>query len=176
MSEPDTDDDGRRDFDFLLGSWQVANRRLADVADPECERWSEFGARAVVRRLLDSLATMDCYSATQFPGSGRMEGITLRLFNPATRLWRIWWASTAHPGDLDTPVEGRFDGSRGEFYCDDVLNGRAVRVRYVWERAAPERPRWTQAFSYDGGATWKPNWIMEFSRGHVGPTPGAGTS
>jgi hypothetical protein len=31
-------------------------------------------------------------------------------------------------------------------------------------RGGPEDPRWTQAFSCDGGTTWKPNWIMELTR------------
>lgn len=176
MPASDTEDDGRHDFDFLFGSWQVANRKLADVADPECETWSEFATRAVVRPLLASLANLDCYSATEFPGAGDMEGVTLRLFNPATGRWRIWWASTVSPGDLDTPVEGRFDGRLGEFFCDDVLNGRAVRVRYTWDRGDPSRPRWAQAFSYDGGLTWNTNWVMEFSRDGAGPAPDAGAS
>jgi hypothetical protein len=164
VTDQDIDDDGRRDFDFLFGSWHVANRKLADVWDPGCMEWTEFTSAAVVRPLLANLATMDCYSTTEFPGSGPMEGITLRLFNPQTRLWRIWWASTRQPGDLDTPVEGRFAGGLGEFFCDDTLNGRSLRVRYAWTRTDPEHPRWTQAFSYDGGTTWKTNWIMELTR------------
>jgi hypothetical protein len=34
VTDQDTGDDGRRDHGFLLGSWQVANRKLADVRDP----------------------------------------------------------------------------------------------------------------------------------------------
>ncbi len=164
MTGEDNDEDGRRDFDFLHGSWRVANRKLADNWDPDCTQWTRFSSTVIVRPLLANLAVMDYYSTTEFPGNGPMEGIALRLFNPRTRLWRIWWASTRQPGDLDTPVEGRFSAGVGEFYCDDTLNGRPLRVRYEWTRADPEHPRWTQAFSYDGGTTWKPNWIMELTR------------
>jgi hypothetical protein len=169
MTSRDTDDDGRGDFDFLFGRWHVVNRKLADVLDPCCTDWTEFSSSFVVRPLLAGLANMDCYATAECPGSGPMQGLTVRLFNPATRLWRIWWASSQQPGDLDTPVEGRFAGALGEFFCNDTLAGRQVRVRYAWTRADPEHPWWTQAFSHDGGINWKTNWIMKLTRD---PDPG----
>jgi hypothetical protein len=44
-----------------------------------------------------------------------------------------------------------------------VLAGRPSKVRFEWlaEQAAP---RWQQSFSYDGGATWRLNWVMRFTR------------
>lgn len=164
VTDLSTCDDGRQGFDFLFGSWQVHNRKLFDALDPCCTDWREFGATAVVRPLLGDLGNMDCYSTFEFPGSGVLDGMTLRLFNPETGTWRIWWASTRNPGDLDTPVEGRFVDEVGEFFCDDILDGRPLRVRYTWDRTDPEHPRWSQAFSYDSGTTWQTNWIMNFTR------------
>jgi hypothetical protein len=34
----------RHDFDFIFGRWQVHNRRLADIANPDCTKWVEFEA------------------------------------------------------------------------------------------------------------------------------------
>jgi hypothetical protein len=64
---------------------------------------------------------------------------------------------------MDPPVVGGFAGDRGEFYGEDVDEGRPVRVRFVWTRLSPDTARWEQAFSYDGGP-WETNWVMEFTR------------
>jgi hypothetical protein len=39
-----------------------------------------------------------------------------------------------------------------------------VQVRFEWTHTRTATPRWQQAFSADGGATWEVNWVMEFSR------------
>jgi hypothetical protein len=99
------------------------------------------------------------------PPSGRpLEGFTLRLFDPERELWRIWWASTAQPGRLDPPVEGRFeDDAVGRFTGDDVVGGVAVKVRFEW-LPDPDAPVWRQSFSYHGGADCRTNWIMDLKR------------
>lgn len=35
-----------------------------------------------------------------------------------------------------------------------------IKLRFLWTMAAPDVPRWEQAFSSDGGATWETNWVM----------------
>ena len=48
---------------------------------------------------------------------------------------------------------------------DQRLDGRPVRVRFVWSpNLHTGAPRWQQSFSGDGGRTWEMNWVMEFSR------------
>jgi hypothetical protein len=149
--------DGRSDFDFLFGRWRVHNRKLVDVAEPNCTEWVEFDAVSRVEPVLGGLANVDRIWADDF------EGFTLRQFDPALGLWRIWWASSTRPGHLDPPVEGAWRDGRGIFICDDVLKGRPVKVRFEWTNDDPA-PRWEQWFSYDGGATWRMNWVMELSR------------
>ena len=90
------------------------------------------------------------------------EGITLRLFDPATGEWSIHWADSAHPGSLLPPMTGRFEDGVGVFFGDESVDGRRVLCRFLW--TAGDSPRWEQAFSDDGGKSWETNWIMTFTR------------
>jgi hypothetical protein len=158
------EDDGRRDFDFIFGRWQVHNRRLADLTDPDCTTWAEFGAISYAEPIFGGLGHIDRIWADAAPGGQPLEGFTMRLFDPGARLWRIWWAASTRPGHLDPPVEGSWDGGRGRFTCDDVVAGRPVKVRFDWTSETPTTARWEQAFSYDSGATWHTNWIMDLRK------------
>lgn len=149
------------DFDFLPGRWAVRNRRLVDILDPDCDEWTEFDATSVARCF--GLGNIDHLTATLADGTP-MEGMSLRLYEPAADRWRIWWASSRFPGVLDPPVEGRFVDGVGTFYGDDTVGGRPVRVRYRWQGTDSDHPQWDQAFSSDGGTTWSSNWEMIFTR------------
>lgn len=156
--------DGRHDFDFLFGEWRIANRKLEDPLAEEPTRWLEFEATSETRPILGGLGNYDTYSAPGFPGRPGYHGFALRLFDPETGLWRIWWASTVGRGRLDTPVVGRFRNGAGRFGCDDVLRGRAVKVRFDWKDITPSSARWEQSFSFDDGESFETNWIMELTR------------
>lgn len=151
--------DGREDFDFLFGTWQVAHRKLADMMDPGCTDRLEFTTTGTAHPILGGLGNIDSVVA---PDSD-FQGFTLRLFDPDQRLWRIRWCSTTRPGVLDPPVEGRFTDGAGLFQGTDVVAGEAVDVRYHWQPGT-DAARWSQDFSRDGGATRWTNWIMDFSR------------
>lgn len=61
-------------------------------------------------------------------------------------------------------MAGAFKGGVGTFYGDDTLDGQAIKLRFLCTLAAPNVPRWEQAFSNDDGATWETNWEMTFTR------------
>jgi hypothetical protein len=156
--------DGRADFDFIFGRWRVRNRKLRDVANPECTEWIEFDATAHAEPILGGLGHVDRIWTEAPPGEAPFEGFTLRQFDPRRRVWRIWWASSRRPGYLDPPVEGAWRDGRGIFDCDDVLGGRPVKVRFEWTTDGADAARWRQAFSPDEGRTWRTNWVMDLSR------------
>ena len=59
---------------------------------------------------------------------------------------------------------GGFQNGRGEFYNQDTLNDRAILVRFIFSDVTAHSFQLEQAFSDDGGKTWEPNWIAQFSR------------
>lgn len=153
--------DGREDFDFLVGRWDVAHRRLRRrLAGDTC--WEEFDGVCESRPIIGGLGNIDD-NVLELP-AGTYRAATLRVFDPAAGLWSIWWVDGRAPR-LEPPVHGRFDGGVGTFLGDDVLgDGRPVRVRFTWSEIAGHSARWDQAFSADGGATWEDNWTMRFER------------
>src|SRR6267154_3941815 len=83
------------DFDFLVGKWKMHNRRLNKRLE-NCKEWTEFESSDENFKILSGTADMDTYSTTEMPGQeGKpFEGLTLRLFNPKTRLWSIYWVAS----------------------------------------------------------------------------------
>jgi hypothetical protein len=147
------------DFDFLAGRWTSRQRRLVKVLS-RCDEWYEFDATVDCQVLLDGSGSFDVLRAPERD----IEGVTLRLYNPTEKVWRVWWASKTSGGMLDEPVIGGFAGGVGTFECDDTWEGTPIRVRYRWSDIGTEHPRWEQAFSADGGQSWEVNWTATLSR------------
>jgi hypothetical protein len=152
--------DGRNDFDFLIGTWKTRNRRLKERLKGS-DDWEEFEGRFVVRKLLGGLGNLD--EVVLERPSGRTEAVTLRLYNPQSRQWSIHWADSLS-ADLQPPMVGEFKDGRGEFYDQEMFEGRAIFCRFIWSEITPTSCRWEQAYSADGGVNWETNWIMEFTR------------
>src|SRR4051794_12398628 len=151
----------KHDFDFLVGSWKIRNRFLEGRLRGS-NVWVEFDASYDFQLLLDGLGNIDRYSAVR--DGKTIEGITLRLFNPATGEWSLHWADNVRPGALLPPMVGKFNGDVGEFFGEEFVDGKKVLCRFHWYTSGPQSPRWEQAFSGDSGKTWETNWIMYFTR------------
>lgn len=151
----------RSDFDFLIGSWQIANRRLSPILSGRTDgvTWDEFAASSTCRHLLDGVANVDEMCA---PERGFI-GASIRTFDLDRREWSIYWVSD-RDGRLQPPVVGRFTDGVGTFDGDDEYEGRPIRVRFTWSDITSTSARWQQAFSADGGQTWETNWVMNLTR------------
>jgi hypothetical protein len=147
------------DFDFFVGSWDASQRRLRKWLVGS-DDWETFPGHTVCYRMFGGAANVD---EITFPTLGR-GGMSVRLYDPATDLWSIYWASTTVPGVLGPPVTGRFVDGVGEFFGDDEHEGRLVRVRYRWTDITATTARWQQAFSADQEESWETNWTMDFTR------------
>ncbi len=142
MSEKALDRDGVHDFDFWMGSWRVRNRRLRERLKG-ATAWDEFEGTAVARPILGGKGNVNEYEA-QAP-AGPIQGFALRLYDPRSRQWSIYWASGGC-GTLDLPpMIGEFKDGRGEFYNQETFQGRAIYVRFVWSDITPGSCRWETA-------------------------------
>ena len=150
----------QNDFDFYEGKWNIHNRKLKGRLN-NCTEWLEFEASGEMHKILNGLGNTDNF-LTSFDGRP-FEGMTLRLFNPVTKLWSIYWADS-NIGVLDTPVVGSFENSIGTFYTKDVFNGKNIIVMFQWDKTDVDKPVWSQAFSQDNGNTWEWNWYMYQSK------------
>jgi hypothetical protein len=146
------------DFDFLIGSWNVLNRRLRTLFAGS-DDWDTSPGTSTCQPIFNGAGNID---EIIFPTFGS-HGFTLRLFDVEREEWSLYWASS-RTGLLYPPVVGTFAGGRGDFYGDDTHDGKPIKVHFTWSDITPAAARWEQEFSADGGQTWESNWIMRFTR------------
>jgi hypothetical protein len=146
------------DFDFLVGKWKMHHRRLNKRLE-NCKDWTEFESSDENHKMLNGLGDVDIFYTTELPGQeGKpFEGFTLRLFNPKTRLWSLYWVAS-NTGVLDPPVVGSFEHNVGHFFAKDTFNGKKIIMMFRWDAREKDHPVWSQAFSPDNGKTWEWNW------------------
>lgn len=154
------------DFDFEIGSWKIHLSRLKDRLAGSTT-WIEFDGTSVTRKVWGGRANLEEFETDS--QTGHIEGLTLRLYNPQSRQWSIYWAN-GKDGILGQPMIGEFKNGRGEFYDQEPWNGRAVYVRFIWSNTTTNKPHFEQSFSDDGGKTWEVNWITNQTR--VSDEPG----
>jgi hypothetical protein len=149
--------DGQRDFDFLIGKWKYHLKRLENPLTGST-KWIEFDGTGECRAIWNGKAQLDTLDVNG--PTGHIEGLTLRLYNPESRQWSLYWANAAK-GTVDIPTVGSFADGKGEFYDQEPFKGRMIFVRYVWSGTTTKSPHFEQSFSDDGGKTWEVNWITD---------------
>ena len=155
--------DGQHDFDWMVGNWKGNLRRLQKPLSGSTT-WVEYEATQVTRPAFGGRANMDEFTAVNPATGARVEGLTVRLYNPETGEWSIYWANMKNGVLALPPTVGRFENGRGEFYDKEEFEGRPIVVRYVWSDVTPTSAHFEQSFSADGGKTWETNWISTITR------------
>jgi len=148
--------DGQHDFDFEIGTWKIHLSRLQDRLAGS-KTWVKFDGKSVTRKVWDGRANLEEFE-TDSP-TGHIEGLTLRVYNPQTHQWSIYWANSKDPalGQPIQPMIGEFKNGRGEFYDQELWKGRSVFVRFAWSDITPNSAHFEQSYSDDGGKTWEVN-------------------
>lgn len=155
--------DGQYDFDWEIGTWTTKVRVLQNPLTGEAPKWAEFEGTSIVKPLLDGRASFVELSVART--GGKIEGGSLRLYNPQSRQWSLNYASLRN-GLLTAPVYGGFDGTgHGTFYGQNTIDGRVVLVRFIITRPSGKEAHFEQAYSADGGVNWETNWFAVDTRG-----------
>lgn len=151
----------KNDFDFLVGTWNVKNRKL-NARLTSSDEWTEFDSTLEMKKTLLGIGNFEIYRAEI--NNEPFEGEAVRVFDPLTRLWSIYWADST-TGRLDRfPVTGSFEDGVGKFYGYDIYNGTPITVLFQWDSTDANSPIWSQAFSSDNGETWEWNWYMHLTK------------
>ncbi len=149
---------GVKDFDFLMGDWRVHHRIKRPLPDGQ---WTEFEGDCSERPLMGGRGNVEEHRFER--PTGVTYGVAIRSYDPETAQWAIWWIDSRVPHNaMDPPMKGRFKDGVGAFYSDSTLDGKPIKVRFIWSGGATGKPHWEQAYSDDGGKTWAVNWIMDF--------------
>jgi hypothetical protein len=151
---------GEHDFDFEFGSWKAQLRRLLHPLSG-FDSWTEYEGTSVVHKIWNGHANVGELEVGN--ATAHIEGLSLRLYNPQSRQWSIYW-SNSRDGAVSAPMIGQFKNGQGEFFNQDTFQGSAIFVRFVFSDITPTSFRFEQSFSADGGKTWEPNWIAIFTR------------
>ena len=159
-ASPAEERDGQHDFDPLLGKWKYHLKcRLHPLTGSN--EWVEFEGTGGCFKVWDGGSQLD---TVELDGpSGQIEGLTLRVYNPQSHQWRLYWANRKI-GILDPPQVGEFKNGHGEFFAQDTINGKTILIRFDWTNLTTNSPHFEQSFSNDGGKTWEVNWITDQTR------------
>ena len=160
-AEPLSADGRNTDFDFNYGHWKVHVSRLEGQLVGST-RWLEYDGVSNVTPVWNGRGNLIEVEADG--PAGHLEGLGLRLYNPASHQWNLNWAAS-RIGVLGTPpTVGGFKNGRGEFLDQELLDGRDILVRNIYTDIKPDGARFEQAFSADAGKTWEKNWVITFER------------
>lgn len=144
------------DFDFLLGKWKVKNKIWQKInTASDTYELKEFKASLNVRKILGGYGQFDEYKTKRFEAS------TLRIFNPKTHLWSLYWVDDRNC-ELDIPQVGTFKHDTGEFFSESIIHGQKTILKFLWSDITGLKPKWEQKLSIDNGESWRINWKMEF--------------
>ena len=152
--------DGSRDFDFEIGAWKTHVKRLAHPLTGS-STWLDYDGTTTVTPVWEGRANLVQLEVSG--AGGKIEALSLRLYNPETRQWSLNFSNSAS-GTIGVPTIGEFRNGRGEFYDRETLGTRPILVRFRITPRDANTVDFEQSFSADEGKTWEPNWLATDTR------------
>lgn len=151
------DENPANDFAFHIGTWQTKLKVLKNPLSGSGV-WVEYKGTSIVSEVCNGKANM--VELDVEGEAGKIEGVSLRLYNPLTKQWSLNYANMK-TGSLEIPAVGGFKNGRGEFYNKDTFKGRKILVRFIISDITENSIHFEQAFSDDNGKTWEINWVAD---------------
>ena len=152
--------DGQHDFDYAVGTWKFHLKRLKKRLVGSTE-WVELDGTTDCRKIMSGRGEVEEMNVESADKSLHIQGLAVRLYNPQSHQWSIYWANASDGVMEQNPMVGQFTNGRGEFYNQQIFEGRAIYARFTWTGVTTSTPHFEQAFSADGGETWETNWITD---------------
>ncbi len=148
-----------REFDFWVGEWDVNLRTIQEDLT-----WKDsIRSKAKIFRILDGKAILELWDEQR--DGAAIRGFSLRHYDRESESWVLYLNWPGHNRSGISSLTGSFRHGRGEFFStNENPDGTSSIERYTFCDVTPTSLRWDDAYSKDGGKTWKNNWIMEFSR------------
>ena len=152
--------DGQHDFDFNFGVWRTHIRRLKPPVT-ESNDYIEMNGTVTVRKVWNGRAQLEEIEVDA--PAGHWQGLTLFLYDPKAHQWSQTFVDSA-AGIISGGMIGAFKDGRGELYAREAIGGRSILVRGVWSDIKPDSHHFEEAYSDDGGRTWKSYFIADLTR------------
>ena len=157
-----------RQFDFWLGKWEIQQKiRQRDGT------WLSLPARTSVASVLDGCALLERWEGdVKFYWEGmeaveRMEGLSVRSYDPEAGQWCIHWMDSRHPR-FGPPFCGRFAEGRGDFHQKRTTPAGVREMRIRFSERGGDTVLWELATGGEAESSWAPLWIMEMKRRGTG--------
>ena len=142
------------DFDFLIDSWKIRNRRINSQGV-----WENFSGFSTGIKYLDGQMILDTYNAI-FPSGFELKGLNIRFYNTYSNKWNIQWLDNYLSPDY-IPLIGKFTNGIGTFEKEkSIKSGKSILIRFIWDTITSNEAHWRQEFSNDKGLTWDLQWEM----------------
>lgn len=155
---PETWPPGRPgDFDFLTGEWRIANKRRKAPGDTV---WDEFRGEATVASVMGGVCSVEDLRIPE----RNFAGMGLRILDMKKKVWVDYFVN-AKSGELATPGGAGFvENGVVSFPGEEVVDGKTILYRNIWDKITASSCRWYQGMSRDGGKSWEDDWVMEWTR------------
>ncbi|MBF5043315.1 hypothetical protein FGE12_13035 [Aggregicoccus sp. 17bor-14] len=149
-----------RAFDFENARWKTRISRLMQPLSGKKD-WAQYDATTDIQPIWGGQGNI-VHIVGDGP-RGHLELMGIRLFQPSSGQWHLWFAHT-QGGLALPPLVGEVKGGQAALYDQEELEGRPVWVRISVKATGPDTVLSEQAFSADHGKTWETNFISRQTR------------